>query len=279
MAQVTVESAADVFRCPVCPALVGRQDDLRCGSCGSDLSAFHRVRDLPRALLDTAIDLLRSQQWDEARQLLSAAALSPQSRTEALLLLGKCEAQVGQLHAALNTWESIEHASAEAARCRRAVLREQAVRAWSRRKHQFSCPSCGGADIAGDHRPRLHLVGVVGSRLMPRWKCTSCGEQFAGDAQMLIYRGRIPPRRAYAIMHGLLRGFSAESLAHEMGYSSRTVRRLAARAASLGPAVLHEIAHGLRVPVARLQPAWIQFMTGYGSTEERETANASQAEE
>lgn len=236
-------------RCPVCPYQGLRASDLSCPACGVDLTLLRQVQELPSALLNDGIATLE-READDARGYFAAAAVWPRVRGRALLLLGAAEADSGDLRAAERRWrEAARFGESERALVLLRRLREpEAAR--------LTCPNRDCQDAAHGRRGNIALVRVYGSEARPLWRCRSCGTTFSGTRQTLLFRARLPNRKAYRIVAELLRGTPEHEVASESGVSRSTVRRLAARTVSLGPAVAEEVATAVGAPTGPLRRGW-----------------------
>ncbi len=252
---------ARLDRCPVCPFRGLRSSDLACPSCGTDLSALRRVQELPLALLRDALDLVQQGRTRDALGPAEAAAALASARPVALLVLGDVQARLGDLEAASRRWrEAAELGLALEAGARLDHLAEvRAVAAAERSARRVPCPNegCPAHGLAG--RGRVVLVRVYGRAHVPLWRCRSCSRTFSGNRGHLLFRARVLPTTAYAAMAGLLGGRSLADAAVEASCSISTVRRLGARAISLGPQVVDEVAAGLHVRPGALRRGWTAF--------------------
>ena len=70
-------------QCPVCPNAALLASELRCPTCGSDLTVLRRVQELPNALFNDALAALASNEVRRATDLLAAAACFDQTRPAA----------------------------------------------------------------------------------------------------------------------------------------------------------------------------------------------------
>ncbi len=92
--------------CPVCPFRGLVAADLRCPSCGTDLTALRRVQELPLAVLDDALRALEAGDRSAALAHAQAATAFARSRPRALLVLGDMRARLGDLPGAVEAWRA-----------------------------------------------------------------------------------------------------------------------------------------------------------------------------
>lgn len=74
------DAAAAYEQCPVCPNAGLLASDLRCPTCGSDLTVLRRVQELPRVLFNDALARLAGGDVEQGSDLLAAAAAFDQTR-------------------------------------------------------------------------------------------------------------------------------------------------------------------------------------------------------
>ena len=168
--------AANGMNCPVCPYQEVPGDALECPSCGTDVAAVRRVRELPFAILNDGIRLAKQRKINSAMALFQAAAALPQTRGRSLILLGKCEAQKGHLRAALKHWKAAAaNGQAQIAR----VCQQKAERLRTEKKLRGSAESVACPNPRCRQREKKDSRGVVLVRVYgpfhtPLWRCRLC---------------------------------------------------------------------------------------------------------
>lgn len=89
-------------KCPVC----GKSDvDNKCPQCRTDLTNWGRLIELPSAYYNRAVHMIKEGKlWEAKVALFTAIGLSPED-VEALILLGKVCAEMGNYEEAITYWE------------------------------------------------------------------------------------------------------------------------------------------------------------------------------